>query len=35
MERVHHELCHCSFGLLALCSVSAMLVTGVVYSLLA
>lgn len=34
MERIHHEFCHCSFGLLSLCSLSAMVLTGGLYALL-
>jgi len=35
MERVHYEFCHCSTGVLSLFSLSAMVLTGSVYLLLA
>lgn len=34
MERMHYSMCQCSVGLLALCSASALTLTGMLYILL-
>lgn len=34
MERIHPSFCDCSFGLLCLCSLSSLVLTGSVYALL-
>ncbi len=34
VERIHYNMCQCSVGLLALCSASALTLTGTLYILL-